>query len=210
MPPLESRAISSPRASQVRNWSNFPAGPISPMSATSVPSSARSAAFSGFPLCAAGLTLTARQKQVAELVSQVLTNRDIARRLGIDERSAEGHVERIRNPHMATSTRARRDPMICRGHRARADAPTRYSAPVSMKFKRWRPGRPSGERTHRLTLPVVPSPPSPDRRDGADEERPCDRPQSEANRDRRRPPLGYRHDGYATDDAAVSTFRGFP
>jgi pimeloyl-ACP methyl ester carboxylesterase/DNA-binding CsgD family transcriptional regulator len=42
-------------------------------------------------------TLTTRQKEVAELVSQGLTNRDIARRLVIDERSAEGHVERIRN-----------------------------------------------------------------------------------------------------------------
>jgi pimeloyl-ACP methyl ester carboxylesterase/DNA-binding CsgD family transcriptional regulator len=42
------------------------------------------------------LTLTKRQKEVADLVSQGLTNRDIAKRLGIDERSAEGHVERIR------------------------------------------------------------------------------------------------------------------
>ena len=41
-------------------------------------------------------TLTKRQKEVADLVSQGLTNRDIAKRLGIDERSAEGHVERIR------------------------------------------------------------------------------------------------------------------
>jgi pimeloyl-ACP methyl ester carboxylesterase/DNA-binding CsgD family transcriptional regulator len=41
-------------------------------------------------------SLTKRQKEVAHLVSQGLTNREIARRLGIDERSAEGHVERIR------------------------------------------------------------------------------------------------------------------
>jgi DNA-binding CsgD family transcriptional regulator len=40
--------------------------------------------------------LTARQREVAELVSQGCTNREIAARLGIDERSAEGHVERIR------------------------------------------------------------------------------------------------------------------
>jgi DNA-binding CsgD family transcriptional regulator len=33
---------------------------------------------------------------VAELVSQGLTNREIAQRLTLDERSAEGHVERIR------------------------------------------------------------------------------------------------------------------
>jgi pimeloyl-ACP methyl ester carboxylesterase len=40
--------------------------------------------------------LTARQREVAALVSQGFTNREIAVRLGIDERSAEGHVERIR------------------------------------------------------------------------------------------------------------------
>jgi DNA-binding CsgD family transcriptional regulator len=33
---------------------------------------------------------------VADLVSEGCTNREIAARLGIDERSAEGHVERIR------------------------------------------------------------------------------------------------------------------
>ncbi|MEV6632996.1 alpha/beta fold hydrolase [Actinoplanes sp. NPDC051470] len=40
--------------------------------------------------------LTARQREVADLVRQGCTNREIAARLGIDERSAEGHVERIR------------------------------------------------------------------------------------------------------------------
>ncbi|MFI7542177.1 alpha/beta fold hydrolase [Actinoplanes sp. NPDC049599] len=40
--------------------------------------------------------LTARQHEVADLVSQGCTNREIATRLGINERSAEGHVERIR------------------------------------------------------------------------------------------------------------------
>jgi pimeloyl-ACP methyl ester carboxylesterase len=40
--------------------------------------------------------LTPRQREVAALVSRGCTNREIAARLGIDERSAEGHVERIR------------------------------------------------------------------------------------------------------------------
>lgn len=40
--------------------------------------------------------LTPRQSEVAALVSEGCTNREIALRLGIDERSAEGHVERIR------------------------------------------------------------------------------------------------------------------
>ena len=40
--------------------------------------------------------LTARQLQVAALIAEGLTNRQIAERLGIEERSAEGHGERIR------------------------------------------------------------------------------------------------------------------
>ena len=40
--------------------------------------------------------LTARQREVAALVSQGFTNREIAATLGINERSAEGHVDRIR------------------------------------------------------------------------------------------------------------------
>jgi DNA-binding CsgD family transcriptional regulator len=41
-------------------------------------------------------TLTARQREVAALVADGLTNREIGARLGIEERSAEGHLERIR------------------------------------------------------------------------------------------------------------------
>jgi pimeloyl-ACP methyl ester carboxylesterase/DNA-binding CsgD family transcriptional regulator len=43
------------------------------------------------------LALTARQMEVAELVALGLTNRQIASRLTITERSAESHVERIRD-----------------------------------------------------------------------------------------------------------------
>jgi pimeloyl-ACP methyl ester carboxylesterase/DNA-binding CsgD family transcriptional regulator len=49
--------------------------------------------------------LTARQLQVAALVAQGLTNRQIAERLGIQERSAEGHLERIRQ-RLGVSSRA--------------------------------------------------------------------------------------------------------
>jgi len=49
--------------------------------------------------------LTARQLQVAALVAEGLTNRQIAERLGIQERSAEGHLERIRQ-RLGVSSRA--------------------------------------------------------------------------------------------------------
>jgi non-specific serine/threonine protein kinase len=42
-------------------------------------------------------TLTRREKEIAELVSQGLTNRQIADRLVLSVRTAEGHVERIRD-----------------------------------------------------------------------------------------------------------------
>jgi len=41
-------------------------------------------------------TLTARQREVAALIAEGCTNREIGKRLGIAERSAEAHVERIR------------------------------------------------------------------------------------------------------------------
>jgi pimeloyl-ACP methyl ester carboxylesterase/DNA-binding CsgD family transcriptional regulator len=47
--------------------------------------------------------LTARQLQVAALVAGGHTNRQIAEQLGIQERSAEGHVERIRQRLGVTS-----------------------------------------------------------------------------------------------------------
>lgn len=54
--------------------------------------------FLGLPVeaDAAEPSLTARQREVAALVAQGLTNREIGEHLGIEERSAEGHLERIR------------------------------------------------------------------------------------------------------------------
>jgi pimeloyl-ACP methyl ester carboxylesterase/DNA-binding CsgD family transcriptional regulator len=54
--------------------------------------------FLGLPVEAAAdpPTLTPRQREVAALVAEGLTNREIGERLSIDERSAEGHLERIR------------------------------------------------------------------------------------------------------------------
>ena len=54
--------------------------------------------FLGLPSVRPGpsMQLTGRQRQVAALVTDGLTNREIGERLVISERSAEGHVERIR------------------------------------------------------------------------------------------------------------------
>ena len=54
--------------------------------------------FLGLPALRRGPSrpLTARQEEVAALVADGRTNREIGARLGIGERSAEGHVERIR------------------------------------------------------------------------------------------------------------------
>jgi pimeloyl-ACP methyl ester carboxylesterase len=55
--------------------------------------------FLGLPALrrAVAPVLTARQREVAALVSEGMTNREIAERLVITERSAESHVERIRD-----------------------------------------------------------------------------------------------------------------
>jgi pimeloyl-ACP methyl ester carboxylesterase/DNA-binding CsgD family transcriptional regulator len=54
--------------------------------------------FLGLPVVhdATPPTLTPRQREVAALVTEGLTNREIGERLWIDERSVEGHLERIR------------------------------------------------------------------------------------------------------------------
>lgn len=54
--------------------------------------------FLGFELSRSGppASLTRRQSEVAALVAEGLSNRDIGARLGIEERSVEGHLDRIR------------------------------------------------------------------------------------------------------------------
>jgi len=44
---------------------------------------------------AAGLGLTKREREVAALIAQGLSNREIAARLVVAQRTAEGHVENI-------------------------------------------------------------------------------------------------------------------
>jgi pimeloyl-ACP methyl ester carboxylesterase/DNA-binding CsgD family transcriptional regulator len=69
-----------------------------PYAGDSTPLVAAIRAFLGLPAPTEPVTptLTARQQEVAALVAAGLTNREIGERLGIEERSAEGHLERIR------------------------------------------------------------------------------------------------------------------
>ena len=62
--------------------------------------------FLGLPPPRPGTVLTPRQQQVARLVAEGRTNREIAAELTITERSAESHVERIRD-RLGFPTRAR-------------------------------------------------------------------------------------------------------
>jgi non-specific serine/threonine protein kinase len=49
------------------------------------------------PVTGPSAVLTRRELEIAELVSQGLTNRQIAERLVLSVRTAEGHVERVRD-----------------------------------------------------------------------------------------------------------------
>lgn len=109
--------------------------------------------FLGLPaLRAGGGMLTARQREVAALVADGRTNRQIAARLGIDERSAEGHVERIRQrlgvrsraqvaAWYAAQAEAGRGEVVAAEPGRAARRPARPDGPVH----RDGPGRPDGE-----------------------------------------------------------------
>jgi len=82
-----------------------------------------------------GVRLSKREREVAFLVSEGLTNREIAARLFIAERTAEGHVEQIRNK-LGVRSRAEIAAWIARGGAevapARPVVPTRSeSGPVA-------------------------------------------------------------------------------
>ena len=70
--------------------------------------------------------LTPRQLEVAALVAEGLTNREIAQRLGIEDRSAEGHVERIRR-RLGVTSRAQIAVWWARG--GHGDSPLPHGTP---------------------------------------------------------------------------------
>lgn len=57
--------------------------------------------------------LTRREMEVAALVAQGLTNREIAKRLFISERTADGHLEHIRDK-LSVGTRAQMTAWVVR------------------------------------------------------------------------------------------------
>src|SRR2546425_848889 len=73
--------------------------------------------------------LTRRELEVARLVSQGLTNREIAKRLFISERTADGHLEHIRDKLVVT-TRAQVAAWVVRQEAADEAQPATLPAPL--------------------------------------------------------------------------------
>jgi predicted ATPase/DNA-binding CsgD family transcriptional regulator len=85
--------------------------------------------------------LTRREREVAALVAEGLTNRQIGERLFIAERSAEGHVERIRNKLGVRSRTEVATWFVASSHEAEAHQPgekTRWPPQPTVLFGRER------------------------------------------------------------------------
>jgi len=95
--------------------------------------------------------LTLREREVADLVAQGLTNREIAARLFISERTAESHVQQIRGK-LGLSIRGRRS----QPGWWRAGPPSTLARPQLRPFP-LRPGRtrPGGRVRPRISRPVA-------------------------------------------------------
>ncbi len=79
--------------------------------------------------------LSPREREVAGLVADGLTNREIAERLVISERTAEGHVEQIRNK-LGYHSRAQIATWVGGGHRSPEPVQTATAAAVAMPLRR--------------------------------------------------------------------------
>jgi tetratricopeptide (TPR) repeat protein/DNA-binding CsgD family transcriptional regulator len=80
------------------------------------PPVSQSAGESEAPIEPSPLPLTGRMLDVARLVAEGLSNREIAERLFISERTVEGHLERIRN-ELSISSRVQLATLVQRHHR---------------------------------------------------------------------------------------------
>jgi DNA-binding CsgD family transcriptional regulator/sugar lactone lactonase YvrE len=78
--------------------------------------------------------LSPREREVAAMVAEGLTNREIAARLFISERTADGHLEHIREK-LGVSTRAQVTAWVVR-REAVADAP-QVARPAQIQEPRW-------------------------------------------------------------------------
>lgn len=74
--------------------------------------------------------LSRREREVAKLVADGLTNRQIGERLFISERTAEGHVEQIRNK-LGFTSRSQIAAWVARGAEAGAEPPEDVPRPLS-------------------------------------------------------------------------------
>ena len=87
------------------------------------------------------IQLSRREREVAGLVADGLTNREIAERLFISERTAEGHVEQIRNK-LGFRTRSQIAAWVSSGNLAQQGRPSQELPVQPAAPFRWRPTAP--------------------------------------------------------------------
>lgn len=91
--------------------------------------------MSASPVDTAQSRLSRRELEIAGMVAQGLTNREIATRLFISERTVDGHLEHVREK-LAVNTRAQIAAWVVR--QGEAPALVTHAAPVSQATHRWR------------------------------------------------------------------------
>src|SRR2546425_1634639 len=114
--------------------------------------------------------LSPREIEVAAMVAQGLTNREIAARLFISERTVDGHLEHLRDK-LGVNTRSQVTAWVVRHEAAEvaapAGAPARVVAPPRWTFVHTRAWLAPGPRPAPLAAggggfcPTAPSPPPP-------------------------------------------------
>src|SRR4030088_3395288 len=85
--------------------------------------------MSASPVDSAPVVLSRREREIAALVAEGLTNREIAARLFISERTVDGHLEHVREK-LGVNTRAQIAAWLVRGGNAGA-APVVITTPVT-------------------------------------------------------------------------------
>src|SRR4030088_2853194 len=104
--------------------------------------------MSASPVDSAPVVLSRREREIANLVAEGLTNREIAARLFISERTVDGHLEHVREK-LGVNTRAQIATWVTR-QGSQTEAVAAASTPITLPVHRarliphqrlWLPGR---------------------------------------------------------------------